>query len=114
ANKRLFKDVGPGLRSLRRGADGKYYILATPSVGLAVFDADGKQLSVIGASPPEPVANKAGRSAIAFGEDCDVDSKGNMYVADRGYNLINEFAPDGKILRSIPVNAPISVLALPD
>lgn len=114
ANKRLFKPIGPGLRSLRRGTDGQYYILATPNVGLAVFDSQEKQLSVIGAPLPEPVANKAGRSAIAFGEDCDVDSKGNMYVADRGYNLINEFAPDGKILRSIPVNAPISVLALPD
>jgi hypothetical protein len=114
ANKRLFRGIGPGLRSLRRGADGKYYILATPNVGLAVFDAVGKQLTVIGAPPPEPVANKAGRSAIAFGEDCDVDSKGNIYIADRGYNLINVFTPDGKILRSIPVNAPISILALPD
>jgi hypothetical protein len=114
ADKRLFKDVGPGLRSLRRGADGKYYILATPNTGLAIFDANGKQLSVIGAPPPELVTNKAGRSAIAFGEDCDVDSKGNIYVADRGYNLINEFAPDGKMLRSIPVTAPIAVLALPD
>lgn len=114
ANKRLFRGIGPGLRSFRRGADGKYYILATPNVGLAVFDPQGKQLSVIGAPPPEPVVNKAGRSAIAFGEDCDVDSKGNLYVADRGYNLINEFAPDGRVLRSIPVNAPTAVLALPD
>ncbi|HEY2120765.1 MAG TPA: hypothetical protein VGH37_16365 [Candidatus Acidoferrum sp.] len=114
ANKHLFKGIGLGLRSLRRGSDGKYYILATPNVGLAVFDPEGKQLALIGAPPPEPIANKAGRSAIAFAEDCDVDSKGNMYVADRGYNLINEFAPDGKILRSIPVNGPTGVLALPD
>jgi hypothetical protein len=113
ANRRLFKSVGPGLRSLRRGADGKYYVL-TPNAGLIIFDADGKQLSVIGAAPPEPVANKAGRSPIAFGEDCDIDTAGNIYVADRGYNLINEFAPDGKLLRSIPVNAPLSVVALPD
>jgi hypothetical protein len=114
ANKRLFKGIGPGLRSLRRGTDGKYYVLATPNTGLAIFDADGKQLTVIGAPPSEPLANKGGRAAIAFGEDCDSDSKGNIYVADRGYNLINEFAPDGKILRSIPVNAPLAVLALPD
>ncbi len=113
ANRRLFKPVGPGLRSFRRGADGKYYVL-TPNAGLLIFDATGKQLGIIGAPPPEPVANKAGRAAIAFGEDCDVDAAGNIFVADRGYNLINEFAPDGKLLRSIPVNAPLSVVALPD
>jgi hypothetical protein len=113
ATKRLFKPVGPGLHSLRRGPDGKYYVL-TPSTGLLIFDASGKQLGVIGAAPPDPVANKAGRSGIAFGEDCDVDASGNIYVADRGYNLINVFAPDGKLLRSIPVNSPIGVVALPD
>lgn len=112
ANRRLFKPVGPGLHSLRRGADGKYYLL-TANAGLLVFDASGKQLSVIGAPPADPVANKAGRAAIAFGEDCDVDDSGNVYVADRGYNLIHEFAPDGKLLRSIPVTAPLSVVALP-
>src|SRR5208283_328260 len=114
ANKRLFKPIGPGLRALRRGADGKYYILATPNTGLVVFDSQQRQLIVIGASSPESVSNKAGRSAISFGEDCDVDTKGNMEVADRGSNLISEFAPDGKVLRSIPVNAPLSVLALED
>ena len=114
ANKRLFKPIGPGLRSLRRGVDGKYYILATPNIGLAVFDSQEKQVTVIGAPPPEPLEGKTGRTTVGFAEDCDVDAKGNVYVADRGSNLIQEFAPDGKILRSIPVNAPLSVLALPD
>ena len=103
-NRRLFKAIGPGLHSFRRGTDGKYYVL-TPSAGLLIFDSTGKQLSVIGAPSPDSVANKAGRSAIAFGEDCDVDAQGNIYVADRGYNLINEFAPDGNLLRSFPVNS---------
>jgi hypothetical protein len=114
ASRRLFKGIGPGLRALRRGTDGKYYLLASPGAGLVVFDAEGKQLIVIGASPAEPVTNKAGRSAIAFGEDCDVDPQGDVYVADRGFNLINEFAPDGKVLRSFAVNAPTSVAALSD
>ena len=114
ATRRVFKSVGPGLRSLRRGTDGKYYLLAAPSVGLVIFDQKGQQLSVIGAPSPEPVANKAGRSVIAFGEDCDVDANGNIYVADRGFNLISVFTPDGKLLRSVPVTAPLSVIALPD
>lgn len=114
ATRRLFKNVGPGLRSLRRGPDGKYYLLVSPSVGLIVFDAKGQQLSVIGAAPSEPVPNKTDRSFISFGEDCDVDAKGNIYVADRGFNLISVFAPDGKFFRSVPVIAPLSVVALPD
>ena len=114
ALRRLFPTIGPGLRSLHRGTDGKYYVLASPNVGLAVFDSSGKQLQVIGAPPPAPVGNKAGRSALAFGEDCDVDKQGNVYIADRGYNLIAEFAPDGSSLRSIPVHGPVSVAALPE
>ena len=97
-----FQAHRPGLRALRHGPDGKYYLLASPSVGMVVFDAKGQQLSVIGAPPAAPVANKAGRSAIAFGEDCDVDAQGNIYVADRGYNLVTVFSPDGKLLRSVP------------
>lgn len=112
ASRRLFKSIGPGLRALRHGTDGKYYLLASPNVGVIVFDAQGKQLAVIGASPAEPVTNKTGRAAIAFGEDCDVDANGNIYIADRGFNLINEFSPDGKVLRSFAVNAPLSVVAL--
>jgi hypothetical protein len=114
ARRRVFPSIGPGLRALHHGADGKYYVLASPSVGIVVFDSQGKQLQVIGAPPPAPVANKAGRAAIAFGEDCDVDAQGNIYVADRGYNLINVFSPDGNLLRSIAFNSPISLAALPE
>jgi len=113
ARRRVFAPIGPGLRAVKRGADGKYYLLASPGVGVAIFDAQGKQLSVIGAPPPAPAAGKAVRPAIAFGEDCDVDAQGNIYVADRGYNLVSIFAPDGKLLRSFSANSPISVAALP-
>jgi hypothetical protein len=114
ASRRLFPTIGPGLRALRHAANGNYYVLASPSVGVAIFDSKGKQLSVIGAPPPAPVTDKAGRSAISFGEDCDVDAQGNVYVADRGNNLVTEFAPDGKQLRSFPADALLSLAVLPE
>jgi hypothetical protein len=114
ARRRIFSTIGPGLRAVKRATDGKYYILASPGVGVAVFDAQGKQLNVIGAPPPAPVTDKAGRSATAFGEDCDLDAQGNVYVADRGYNLVSIFSPDGILLRSFPVNGPVSIAALPE
>jgi hypothetical protein len=114
ARRRVFSSIGPGLRAVREASNGNYYVLASPSVGVAIFDSKGKQLSVIGAPPEAPVTNKAGRSPIAFGEDCDVDAHGNVYVADRGYNLVTEFSADGQQVRSFPVDAPLSLAALPD
>ena len=114
ARKRVFKPIGPGLRAVKRGQDGKYYILASPGVGVTIFDDKEKQLRVIGAPPPAAVADKAGRAAIDFGEDCDVDAQGNVYVVDRGYNQVTEFTSDGKQMRAISVNAPVSVAALPE
>src|SRR5262252_4927563 len=114
AQRRVFSSIGPGLRALHRGQDGKYYLLASPGVGIAVFDTTGKQLKVIGAPAAAAVTEKAGRSPIAFGEDCDLDAQGNLYVADRGYNLVSVFSPDGNLIRSIPFNSPLSVAALPE
>ena len=51
---------------------------------------------------------------ITFGEDCDGDADGKIYVADRGANLIQVFSPDGTLLRSIFVKNPIAVAALPE
>src|SRR6516225_4505410 len=113
AKGRVFPNIGPGLRAIRHGPDGKYYLLASPAVGVGVFDSTSKQLAVIDAPPVEPAANKAGQPAMGFGEDCDVDPKGDVYVADRGSNLVNLFSPDGKPVRSFPVNAPTSLVALP-
>jgi hypothetical protein len=114
AVRRVFPSIGPGLRALRHGQDGKYYLLASPNVGIAVFDSQGKQLKVIGATASGAVNDPASHPPIAFGEDCDVDSQGNLYVADRGYNQINVFSPDGKLLRSISFNSPITLAALPE
>src|ERR1700719_3192335 len=106
ARRRVFPSIGPGLRALRHGRDGKYYLLASPSVGIAVFDATGKHLTVIGAPPAPPASDKAAHPPISFGEYCDVDAQGNVYVADRGYNAVNVFSPAGVLLRSMQFNSP--------
>ena len=114
ARRRLFPAIGPGLRALRHSANGNYYVLASPSVGVVVFDASGQQLTTIGASPETSSANKANSAPIAFGEDCDVDTQGNIYVADRAGNRVVVFSQDGKMLRTFAVNSPVSLAALPD
>ena len=115
ARRRVFSSMGPGLREVRHASNGNYYVLASPSVGVAIFDPKGKQLSVIGAPPEAQVPDKGVRTPIGFGEDCDVDSQGNVYVADRSYNLVEVFSADGgKHLRSFPVDAPVSLAVLPE
>jgi hypothetical protein len=114
AKQRVFPSVGPGLRSLRRGTNGRLYILASPSPGLLVFDAHDKQVFSIGELAVAPDRAKAERALITFGEDCDADPDGKIYVADRGANLVQVFSPDGTLLRSIPVKAPLSIAALPE
>src|SRR5258708_12422937 len=114
ARRRVFPYIGPGLRALRDGRDGKYYLLASPNVGIAVFDAQERQLTVIGATLTSPASNKAANPPISFGDDCDVDAQGNLYVADRGYNLVNVFSPAGALLRSMQFNSPTSLAALPE
>jgi hypothetical protein len=113
AKTRLFPTVGPGLRTVRHGADGRIVVLASPSPGLLVFDKQGKQvLTVAEAAGAGAVNPKSGRAGITFGEDCDMDADGHIYVADRGANAIQVFYSDGTLVRSIPVTAPVSVAAL--
>src|ERR1700686_1851836 len=113
ARQRVFPGVGPGLRSVKRGADGRLYLLASPSPGLLVFDAQGKQVLSIDELPGADAGAKAGRALITFGEDCDGAADGKIYVADRGANLVQVFSAEGTLLRSISIKAPISVAALP-
>ena len=115
AKKRLFPGVGPGLRAVRRGPDGNYYILTAPGSTAAVFDPAGKLLKRI----PEYEEGKGGAApssqlaTILFGEDLDVDAQGTVYVADRGANAIKIWDAKGNE-RVVKVNAPVSVAALPD
>jgi hypothetical protein len=109
AKARLFPGIGPGLRAVKRGSDGRTYVLASPAPGLVVFDAQGKQAFAIASSP---AADQTKGAAIVFGEDCDVDAEGRIYVADRGANAIRVLGPGGALLRSIPVASPLSIAAL--
>jgi len=111
AKAKLFPNIGPGLRSVRRGADGRTYILASPSPGLVVMNAEGRQLLAIPVAQPgaKPVLG-----GIVFGEDCDVDAEGRIYVADSGGNSVEVFSPDGSLVRSISVATPMSIAALGD
>src|SRR6266852_4994797 len=113
ARQRIFPGVGPGLRTVKWGMDGHIYVLASPSPGLLVFDAQGKQVLSVGAPGISAGAN-AGRALITFAEDCDADADGKIYVADRGANLVQVFTSDGAPLRSIPVKAPVAIAALPE
>jgi DNA-binding beta-propeller fold protein YncE len=115
AKKRLFPGVGPGLRAVKRGADGNYYVLSAPGSSTSVFDAAGKLVKRVpayeerkGPSPQSPEL-----AAITFGEDLDVDAQGTVYVADRGANAIKIWDAKGNE-RVIRINGPISVAALPD
>jgi DNA-binding beta-propeller fold protein YncE len=113
AKRRVFQPVGPGLRAVKRGPDGNYYVLTAPATEASVFDATGKLLKKV----PAYEANRGPQSAqlmgITFGEDLDVDASGTVYVADRGANAIKIWQSDGGA-RMISVNAPVSVAALPE
>src|SRR5437879_13916726 len=84
ARQRVFPSVGPGLRSIKRGRDGRLYLLASPSPGLLVFDRQGQQVLTVSELPGADPSAKTGRALITFGEDCDVGGGGTLYVADRG------------------------------
>ena len=52
AQGRIFPDVGPGLRAIRRSSSGNYYVLTAPGA-VAIYNADGKK---IGQVPAEAIA----------------------------------------------------------
>lgn len=117
ANRRLLPAIGPGLRAIRLGSNGRTYVLASPVPGLVVFDSQSKQVLLIEESADtskSATSSGPGRAPITFGEDCDVDADGKIYLADRGANAVRVFAGDGTPLRSMSVNAPISVAVLSD
>lgn len=119
AKRRLFAPVGPGLKQIREGADGKIYVLASPSPGLVVYSPEARRLLTMheASGLTESAlaeAKSAGEVLVEFGEDCDVDAEGNIYIADRAANAVRVYSRDGKHLRSIPVAAPIAVAAMPE
>jgi hypothetical protein len=113
ARRRVFKPIGPGLRAVRRGPDGKFYVLVSPGSSVAVFDAQGTLLKKIPDYPPNAGPASPELHGIQFGEDMDVAANGTVYVADRGANAVKIWEQDGNA-RLIRVTAPVSLAALPD
>src|SRR5262245_35805304 len=119
AKRRLFAPVGPGLKQIREGADGKIYVLASPSPGLVVYSPEARRLLTMreAAALPEAAlaeAKASGEVLVQYGEDCDVDPDGTIYVVDRSANSIQVYSIEGKHLRTVSVNAPVAVAALPE
>lgn len=115
AKKRLLPGVGPGLRAVKRGGDGNYYVLSAPGSTASVFDSAGKLVRRVPAyedrKGPSPQSTQL--ATITFGDDLDVDAQGTVYVADRGANAIKIWDTHGNA-RMVKVNAPVSVAVLPD
>lgn len=106
ARGRVFPDVGRGAAAIETDAAGRYYVLAAPESVIAIYSADGKR---IGQIPSNPSGNGAIKYAVDFDRDA---TSGRIFVADRGANAVKIFTPDGALEGSVPVNAPMSVVAL--
>jgi hypothetical protein len=105
ARGRVFPEVGSGAAVIERDAAGRYYILAAPASVIHIYNSDGKHLGQIPNLQP-------GSASIKYAVDFDLDSSGRVFVADRGANAVRIFTPDGVLEASVPVNAPMSVVAL--
>src|SRR6201987_4370716 len=89
--RRLFAPVGPGLKQIREGSDGKIYVLASPFPGLVVYSPEARRLltmreasGLTAAALTE--AKASGPVLVEFGEDFDIDADGTIYIADRAAN----------------------------
>ena len=107
AHPRIFPEVGPGFRAIRRDSAGRYYVLVAPGSAVLVFDSAGKQLGRV-------PSQASGASAIVFGAALDMDAAGRLYVADRGGNAVLVYGADGAVLARVRVAAPTAVAALPE
>jgi len=102
---RAFPDVGSGVTALKRDAAGRYYVLAKPANLIRVYNSDGVRVGQI------PAADSTG-TPIAYAVDFDLDSKGNVLVADRAANAIEIFSPEGLPIARVKIFAPTSVVSI--
>ena len=109
AKRRMFRTVGAGFQSIRRGPNGNYYVLTAPAAAIQIYDPSGERLGQV---PVESAATAKG-AAIVYGEDFDVDRDGRVFVCDRGANAVKIYSPAGQLSVIIPNPAPISVALLP-
>ena len=106
ARGRVFPDVGRGAEAIERDAAGHYYVLAAPASVIWIYDAEGKR---IGQIPNSQAANTEIKFAVDFDRDA---ASGRIFVADRGANAVKIFTAAGALEASVPVSAPMSVVAL--
>lgn len=113
AKARVLPTIGPGLRSVRVGADGNTYVLTAPAAYVSVFGKDGKLVKNVPSYADASGPQSPELRSIRFGESLDVDVSGTVYVADRAANAVKIWDAAGNA-RMAQVNAPLSVAALPD
>ena len=113
AKARVLPTAGPGLRSVRVGADGNTYVLIAPAGYVSVFGKDGKLIKNVPSYAETSGPQSQELRSIRFGESMDVDASGTVYVADRAANAVKIWDAAGNA-RLAQVNAPLSVAALPD
>jgi hypothetical protein len=113
AKSRVFPTIGPGLRTLKRGPEGNFYLLTSPGTTVAIFDPKGTLLRKLPDYSQNAGTASAELRAIQFGEDMDVAPNGTVYVADRGANQIKVWEPNGNA-HAIQVADPVSLVALPE
>jgi hypothetical protein len=123
ATRRRFPDAGAGVRAIRRGPDGSYYVLAapvtptsakpsrsrapitpTPTVVL-IFDAQDRKLRQIPAQP------RNGES-VSLGS-LDIDASGRIYVADPAGNAVSLYTAGGALFAHFRIPVPTQIAALP-
>ncbi len=110
ARARVFPDVGRGAQAIARDAAGHYYVLADPASIIWIYNAEGTR---IGQIPTAQARAAVAAATIKFAVDFDRDPvSGRIFVADRGANAVKIYSPDGALEASVPVNAPMSVVAL--
>ena len=117
AGRRVFPEVGAGIRAVKRDAGGRYYILAAPGAAVIVYDAAGQRVGLIprlAAIPGAPIPPVTKDAPLVYGDDLDVDAAGRLYIADRGANAVKVFASEGTLVLTIHIAAPTSVAALPE
>lgn len=113
AKQRILAGIGPGLRAVKRGGDGNFYVLTAPATSLQVFDGTGKPIRKIPSYETNGGPASGDLRGVSFGEDFDVDSAGTVYVADRGSNQIKVWEANGSA-HAFAVKNPISVAAMPE
>lgn len=110
ARGRVFPDVGRGATAIERDTAGHYYVLADPASIIWIYNAEGTR---IGQIPTAQARAAVPAATIKFAVDFDRDAdSGRIFVADRGANAVKIFTADGALEASVPVNAPMSVVAL--